>query len=382
MRSGRSLRAKRGVAALTAQRRARRRADACRATPCSRSSRRAMPGARGAARAERIDLLITTDLLSEGLNLQEASVIVHLDLPWNPARLDQRVGRALRLGSRHEAVTVYSIAPPASAERLLRIETRLRDKLSVAQRTIGVAGRILPSPLVRVSARSRARRAARATLDVRAARLARPCPDDRATICRVCRGVRRRERHAGFSRVVRDGRSAAARRGHRRLASTTRRRRSQRAHRDARAVLKRRRTHGESPRRLAQIERWLSARRGAAAVDLRAASAARFRRATLDPRRAGARASASPPALAARAARRRRACRRGRAARRRRGANSRDARRRRSARRSVAAVDRGVRRAERPAVATPGSRGRCQRPRRVDRRSDVLRSRFADRSDG
>jgi hypothetical protein len=95
--------------------------------------------------SERIDLLITTDLLSEGLNLQEASVIVHLDLPWNPARLDQRVGRALRLGSRHEVVTVYSIAPPASAERLLRIETRLRDKLSVAQRTVGIAGRILPS---------------------------------------------------------------------------------------------------------------------------------------------------------------------------------------------------------------------------------------------
>jgi len=98
--------------------------------------------------AERIGLLLTTDLLSEGLNLQEASVIVHLDLPWNPARLDQRVGRALRLGSRHSVVTVYAIAPPTSAERMLRLEARLRDKLSVAQRTIGVAGRILPSMLV------------------------------------------------------------------------------------------------------------------------------------------------------------------------------------------------------------------------------------------
>jgi hypothetical protein len=98
--------------------------------------------------AERIDLLITTDLLSEGLNLQEASVIVHLDLPWNPARLEQRVGRARRLGSRHDVVSVYSIAPPASAERMLRIELRLREKLSAAQRTVGVAGRILPSPFI------------------------------------------------------------------------------------------------------------------------------------------------------------------------------------------------------------------------------------------
>jgi superfamily II DNA or RNA helicase len=95
----------------------------------------------------RIDLLIATDVLSEGLNLHEASVVVHLDYPWNPARLDQRVGRVRRMGSRHAAVTVYALAPPASAERLLRIDERLRDKLRVAQRTIGVAGHILPSPI-------------------------------------------------------------------------------------------------------------------------------------------------------------------------------------------------------------------------------------------
>jgi len=104
-------------------------------------------GGRETPRAERIDLLITTDVLSEGLNLQEASVVVHLDYPWNPARLDQRVGRVRRLGSRHDVVTVYSVAPPASAERLLRIDERLRDKLRIAQRTVGVAGHILPSPI-------------------------------------------------------------------------------------------------------------------------------------------------------------------------------------------------------------------------------------------
>jgi superfamily II DNA or RNA helicase len=100
---------------------------------------------RATPRAERIDLLITTDVLSEGLNLQSASVVVHLDYPWNPARLDQRVGRVRRLGSRHGVVTVYALAPPASAERLLRLDERLRDKLRVAQRTIGIAGHILPS---------------------------------------------------------------------------------------------------------------------------------------------------------------------------------------------------------------------------------------------
>ena len=95
--------------------------------------------------AEHVQLLLTTDLLSEGLNLQEASVVIHLDYPWNPARLDQRVGRVRRLGSRHESVTVYALAPPAPAERLLQLEKRLTEKLRVASRTIGVAGHILPA---------------------------------------------------------------------------------------------------------------------------------------------------------------------------------------------------------------------------------------------
>ena len=94
--------------------------------------------------AERISVLLTTDVLSEGLDLQRASAVVHLDLPWNPARLEQRVGRIRRLGSPHARVSVYALAPPASADRLVRVEQRLRDKLRLAERSVGVAGRILP----------------------------------------------------------------------------------------------------------------------------------------------------------------------------------------------------------------------------------------------
>ena len=94
--------------------------------------------------AHRIDLLLATDLLSEGLNLQDASVVVHLDLPWSPARLEQRVGRSARLGALHARTSVYALRPPAAAESLLRIEKRLRDKLGMAARALGVAGTILP----------------------------------------------------------------------------------------------------------------------------------------------------------------------------------------------------------------------------------------------
>ncbi|HUF26500.1 MAG TPA: DEAD/DEAH box helicase [Gemmatimonadaceae bacterium] len=101
-------------------------------------------GVRTPAPAHRIDVLLTTDLLSEGVNLQDACVVVHLDLPWTPARLEQRVGRVARPGAAHGQVSVYALAPPATAERVLGVERRLREKLSAAARAVGVAGAILP----------------------------------------------------------------------------------------------------------------------------------------------------------------------------------------------------------------------------------------------
>jgi superfamily II DNA or RNA helicase len=100
--------------------------------------------------AEDVRLLLTTDLLSEGVDLPDVSVVVHLDLPWTPARLEQRVGRALRLTSRHQRVSVYCMSPPASAETLIRVEEIIRRKLKVAAKTVGVAGSILPA--VRIAA--------------------------------------------------------------------------------------------------------------------------------------------------------------------------------------------------------------------------------------
>ncbi len=104
------------------------------------------PRARGvAAPAERecVSLLITTDLLSEGVNLQDASVVVHLDLPWNPARLAQRVGRVRRPGG-FPTVHAYLVAPPARADLLLDVEQRLRRKLAETVGTIGAGIQIMP----------------------------------------------------------------------------------------------------------------------------------------------------------------------------------------------------------------------------------------------
>lgn len=77
---------------------------------------------------DQISLVIATDLLSEGVNLQGASVVVHLDVPWTPAGLDQRVGRAARIGSAHARVHVHGLAAPAAAQALLALDRRIARK--------------------------------------------------------------------------------------------------------------------------------------------------------------------------------------------------------------------------------------------------------------
>lgn len=81
-------------------------------------------------------LVIATDLLSEGVNLQTASVIVHLDDPWTPAAVAQRVGRAARLGSAHALVHTYRFAPGRATASLIRLAARYRTKAEAARRAL------------------------------------------------------------------------------------------------------------------------------------------------------------------------------------------------------------------------------------------------------
>lgn len=95
-------------------------------------------GARAPAAALQVDTLIATDLVSEGLNLQDADRVVHFDLPWSPLRLEQRVGRVARLGSRHASVRVAWFLPPEVLERRLALAGRIADKVR-QQLELGVA---------------------------------------------------------------------------------------------------------------------------------------------------------------------------------------------------------------------------------------------------
>lgn len=81
-----------------------------------------------------IDVLIATDLASEGLNLQDASRVIHYDLPWTSARLAQRVGRIDRIGSAHPRIQVVTFLPPAPLAQAIGFEARLLTKARVGRR--------------------------------------------------------------------------------------------------------------------------------------------------------------------------------------------------------------------------------------------------------
>lgn len=85
------------------------------------------------------DMMITTDVLAEGVNLQQCRHIVNFDVPWNPMRLVQRHGRIDRIGSSHSRVFLRTIFPAARLDQLLNLEQRILAKLAMAAASIGVA---------------------------------------------------------------------------------------------------------------------------------------------------------------------------------------------------------------------------------------------------
>ena len=86
--------------------------------------------------------LLVTDVAAEGLDLHRAARVVHYDLPWTPMRMEQREGRAVRLGSAHREVEVVAFRPPPSLERALRLTKALAAKARLpATVGLGAAGR-------------------------------------------------------------------------------------------------------------------------------------------------------------------------------------------------------------------------------------------------
>lgn len=95
-------------------------------------------GAPAGAEADLYDLLVTTDVLAEGVNLQQCRHVINYDMPWNPMRLVQRHGRIDRIGSPYDRVFLRTIFPYDRLDALLDLEARILNKLAQAAASIGV----------------------------------------------------------------------------------------------------------------------------------------------------------------------------------------------------------------------------------------------------
>jgi len=87
--------------------------------------------------AEQLRVLVATDVLSEGQNLQDCAIILNYDLPWAIIRLIQRAGRVDRIGQQAEEILCYSFLPAEGVERLINLRGRLRDRLNENQEVVG-----------------------------------------------------------------------------------------------------------------------------------------------------------------------------------------------------------------------------------------------------
>lgn len=99
--------------------------------------------------ADEFDILLTTDVLAEGVNLQQAGQIINYDLPWNPMRIVQRHGRVDRIGSEHDYVHLGLFFPAQVLDEMLNLEAILQRKLAQAHAAVGEHIDVLAKDTVR-----------------------------------------------------------------------------------------------------------------------------------------------------------------------------------------------------------------------------------------
>lgn len=92
---------------------------------------------------KKIDILFSTDVLSEGQNLQTAQSLINYDLHWNPTRMIQRAGRIDRLMSPYDKIYIYNFFPENELEDLLRLVKILQEKIRSIDNQVGLDQSIL-----------------------------------------------------------------------------------------------------------------------------------------------------------------------------------------------------------------------------------------------
>lgn len=87
--------------------------------------------------SDELRVVLATDVLSEGQNLQDCSIIVNYDLPWAIIRLIQRAGRVDRIGQQSDTIRCYSFLPADGVERIIRLRSRVQQRLRENAEVVG-----------------------------------------------------------------------------------------------------------------------------------------------------------------------------------------------------------------------------------------------------
>ena len=97
------------------------------------------------ARTKKDDyrVLITTEVLSEGVNLHRANVVINYDIPWNPTRMMQRVGRINRVDTTFKKIYTYNFFPTAQADSEIKLEKIAASKIRMFISLLGADARLL-----------------------------------------------------------------------------------------------------------------------------------------------------------------------------------------------------------------------------------------------
>jgi hypothetical protein len=86
---------------------------------------------------DELRVLVATDVLSEGQNLQDCSIVVNYDLPWALIRLVQRVGRVDRIGQKSDYIRCFSFLPAEGLEKIIRLRSRVKQRLVESGEVLG-----------------------------------------------------------------------------------------------------------------------------------------------------------------------------------------------------------------------------------------------------
>lgn len=111
--------------------------DKSKAKVVGRFAPKANPEYQFAAGEIELMTVIATDVLAEGLNLQDCDKIINYDLHWNPVRLIQRFGRIDRIGSDHDIIYGFNFLPETGIERNLNLKQKLHNRIQEIHDTIG-----------------------------------------------------------------------------------------------------------------------------------------------------------------------------------------------------------------------------------------------------